>query len=105
MEIKRDGTRGLGDKVNRTDVEGAQGRHCTFAREARKHHHGPRVARHQVAQRGQPVHFGHLDIERHDIWLELLNLEQRVEAVDRCPGQLHVGLGGNGFADNTTHES
>ena len=46
----------------------------------------------QGAQRREPVHDGHLDVENHDVWAELRELVQRDPAIRRRTDDGDVGV-------------
>ena len=65
--ISSDTCRSAWREIDRAEFDRFKGRFRAGFGERRDHHHRRRLLDHDLAEAGQPVHAGHLDIERHHV--------------------------------------
>ena len=83
---------GLGDKVDRAQLQGAQGGLGPALGEGGDHDDGHGPQPHQAGQEVQAVHLGHLDIEGDDVGGEAADHLARGQRVGGGADAAHVGL-------------
>ena len=103
-EIEADRPRRLSHELHRAALERAQRHLVARARRRREHDDRARRLAHDALECAEAVELRHLDVERHDVGLERLHLQQRVDAVAR--GADHAKLVGalDELRDELAHE-
>jgi len=69
------------DEIDRSQFQGKQRLARPLGGERRDHDHRQGPQPHQLVEELQPVHVGHLDVERHHIRVEQLDLLARIDRV------------------------
>ena len=97
VDLQRNGAARLGDEIDRAELDGLQRRLGAFFCQRRDHHHRSRRFDHDLAEAVQPVHAGHLDVERHDLRIERPHELKRLGSVARQPNFEIAFLAENAF--------
>ena len=84
--------RRLRDKIHGADFERPQRGVRAFLGQRGDHDHGHRAQRHQLLQKGDAVHAGHLDVERQHIGVKLLDLLARYDWIGNGADNLDFGI-------------
>jgi len=73
--------RGFGERVPQRQCEGRESWLRRRLVQVREHDHRSVIASHDVSAARQPVHVGHLDVQRDHVRLRLFDFDQRVEPI------------------------
>ena len=104
-EVGADRARRLAHEIDRAELEAAEREvHAALRARGAQHHDGARRLAHDVAERLQPVELGHLDVERHDVRLERVDLPDGLVAVARRADDLEIRRAIDDLADDAPHE-
>ncbi|MNT21065.1 hypothetical protein D3C72_1563890 [compost metagenome] len=85
--------RRFADTVESADFKRGQRRVRAAVGERRDHDDRHGAQAHDLFEKFQPVHFRHLDVERHDIGIELLDGGARLHGVAGLTDHLDFGIG------------
>jgi hypothetical protein len=89
----------FGHEINGPEAQGIEGFGGPCAGQGAEHDRRGGVFDHDMLQGGEPVHFGHIDIQRDDIRFEARQQIQGFPAVGRLSHHLNLAIGGEQTSD------
>jgi hypothetical protein len=106
FEIEADRSGWFAHKVDGAKLQCTKSRVVSrMRRRGAEHHHRPRRFAHDVAQRLKAVELRHVDVHRHELRIERMNLLQRVDTVPRRAGDTKFARALENLRDQAAHKS
>jgi len=93
----------LAQHLHRAEVQRLHGQFAVLWGQRTQDHHGQRVMLHELGQKRQAVHAGHLQVERDDVGLQFNDLVTGDIGVHRRPDDLNVVVARQLFGDHLAH--
>ena len=81
VDLQRNRAARLGDEIDGAEFDRFQRRLGAFLGQRRDHHHRARRLDHDLAEAGQPIHAGHLDVKRDHLRIERAHQFERLVAI------------------------
>ncbi len=104
-QIQTDLPRRLAHEIHRAKLQCPNRQVIGLARrKTAQHDHRPRSLAHDVAERGESVELGHLDIECHDVRIQRMDLPQRVASVTSGAGDAELARRAHQLGHELAHE-